>query len=270
MSEDSRGKNQRRLLEMLAAMMNGESLDRHASATRFKINPDPAFRLLRLLGEVVPGVEERKRENRVEFYFDHNSLRRQGLAEKSTTGFVNALAASFASAFARVFGATEYGRELLANRARVISELSATRQKHFADIGRKVFVRCGQEELLEDRENLLNDVLEAVLKQRVARMRYRRFGGTEEALTIKPYSIGVYEAHLYVVSGTSDKPYYPFRFARILEFELTDNTFRYPSVTEYDPEVAFGDSIGIFVDPEPCLVSVIARSRVGAVKIAAA
>ena len=41
---------------------------------------------------------------------------------------------------------------------------------------------------------------------------------------------------------------HPYRFARIHSVEVLDDSFAYPSRTEYDPEQVFRDSFGIFLD----------------------
>jgi predicted DNA-binding transcriptional regulator YafY len=258
MSEESRHSSQRPILEVLRAMMEGEVLDRFSDIfrARYGIRPEAAYRWLNLLAQVVPGVKTQQRERRKVFRFDVSAFRDDGTHRATASGFTEALAASFASAFARVFTGTRYEHRLREHRAAVIADLAAMRKKHFAHIGRKVFVRSGQEELLAEQEELLDDVLDAVLRQRRARMLYRRFSGQEERVELEPYSIVVYAAHLYVVGATATVPYYPFRFARILEFEATADHFEYPSPNKYDPEVVFRDSLGIFVDPEPCDVRI--------------
>ncbi|MCA9617395.1 MAG: WYL domain-containing protein [Myxococcales bacterium] len=252
---------QRRLLRMLASLMTGAALDRNSAATKFGVNPEGAHTLLKRLESEIPGVEKRKRGRIDEFYFVGAATEEPLTTTRSSVGFAQALAASFASAFARVFAGTRYARELVENRRSVIAELASTRQRHFGNIGRKVHVRCGQEELLEDRETQLDEVLDAILRQRVATMRYRRFGGDEQRITLRPLTLAVYDSHLYVVGATADSAAYPFRFARILEFEVLDQRFEYPGAGEYDPEAVFHDSFGIFVDPDPCDVRLRLDSR---------
>ncbi len=41
---------------------------------------------------------------------------------------------------------------------------------------------------------------------------------------------------------------HPYRFARIQAVDVLDDTFSYPSRTEYDPQQVFRDSFGIFLD----------------------
>ena len=66
----------------------------------------------------------------------------------------------------------------------------------------------------------------------------------------------MYDGHLYDVA-TMDGLAHPFRFARILELNVTDSAFDYPNVGEYDPAALFHDSIGVWLgEPEPCTVRI--------------
>jgi len=252
MSEASRGKNQRRMLTMVAELMRGNMLDRKSASEQFQMPPDCAYRMLRLIEEQIPGVEREKSGGLTRFSLNADVVLEREPLEEETNGFAEALGSSFASAFARCFKGTTYEQKLLGIRRNLITKLSMGKQRYFEHISRKIFVRSGHEELLADKEGLLGEVVDSILRQKWILIRYRRFHGVEDDLRVKPYSLAVYDGHLYVVGATDDVPYYPYRFARILDLDLTDDRFEYPSPSEYDPEVIFRDSIGIFVDPEPC------------------
>lgn len=254
-AEANRGKDLRRFAEMMRALMEGIELDAASASERFGINVDPARRNLNLLQAVLPGVEKRRDGRRDVFSFDYEAAFGSDRALDSRPGIAAAISASFGAAFSRVFSGTDYQVQLDGLRARVVDRLSLMRKKLFSNIGRKVVVVCGREEVLSDKQGLLDDVLDAVLKQRRVRMKYRTFEGKVKEVTVKPYSLAVYDAHLYMIAAEAQAPH-PYRFARILDLEVTEGEFTYPEPSEYDPAVLFRDSIGIWAggEPEPCRV----------------
>lgn len=256
-TEANRGKDLRRFAEMMRALMEGVELDAASASERFGINVDPARRNLNLLLAVLPGVEKRRDGRRDVFSFNHEAAFGSDRTLDSRPGIAAAISASFGAAFSRVFSGTDYQVQLDGLRARVVDRLTVMRKKLFSNIGRKVVVVCGREEVLTDKQGLLDDVLDGVLKQRRVRMTYRTFDGREKEVTVKPYSLAVYDAHLYMIAAEAQAPH-PYRFARILELDVTDEEFPYPEPSEYDPAVLFRDSIGIWAgaEPEACRIRV--------------
>ena len=135
------------------------------------------------------------------------------------------------------------------------------RSAEFDQANRKFFALMGREEVLEEQSGQLDDVVHAVLAQRTVEIHYRDFGGKAKQLRVNPYSLVVYDSHLYVVGSDATngtpKPVHPFRFARIRKLHVTKQRFDYPSPAEYDPKSAFRDSIGVWLSDEPAPV----RSR---------
>jgi predicted DNA-binding transcriptional regulator YafY len=81
----------------------------------------------------------------------------------------------------------------------------------------------------------------------VLSIEYTRFSGNVERVRVEPLSIVVHDHQLYVV-GRVEGAMHPYRFARIQAVDVLDDTFTYPSRTEYDPQQVFRDSFGIFLD----------------------
>ena len=251
-NERSRGKDLRRLAQMLRALMEGNELDASTASAKFAINPDPARRNLNLLMEEIPGVRKRSGRRPHVFYFDHEAALGSDLARDSRASIAEAIASSFGAAFSRVFGGTDYQTQLNSLRGRVVDRLISFRKKQFENIGRKIVVICGQEELLGDKQGVLDNLIEALLSQRRIKFRYRTFQGDEYEREISPYSLLVYDAHLYVF-GLRGKAFRSYRFARMFDVQVTGETFRYPEPNEYDPDIVFRDSIGIWSgDPPGC------------------
>lgn len=240
MPESSRGVNQRRLLEIIRALIDGERLDRYEVARRYKVQPQTAHRQLTTIREVLPIVVEKDGRRNV-YTFNRKEF-------EETPSVAEALAASFGAGFAKMFRGTTYERQLREIRERIVRRLGSARQEQFRHIGRKLMVLSHQETLLDDRQGILDDVLEGLLKQKVLKVSYEHFEGDREELDLTPYSLVVSSGWLYVVSPNAQGKLHPFRFARLLSAEVTATTFDYPSGGEYDPEALFRDSFGVFLN----------------------
>ncbi len=253
MTEQLRGNSQRRMLKVLAALMRGEELDRHSAARLLGVNHECAYRILDVLEEEVAGVvviEGRPKR----FAFNGGPAPTQGI--RSGNALAEALAAALGAATAKAFSGTGYETELRNYRDRVIAAASRKHREMFSHVGRKLFVVGGQEELLEDKSELFDMAIDAVLRQREARVRYQHFDGQEEELLLKPFTLVVYDAHLYLVANGRNKPFHTYRFSRIREMEVLQRRFEYPSASEYSPATLFRDSLGVFLSPNPTLVRV--------------
>jgi predicted DNA-binding transcriptional regulator YafY len=259
-SEKSRGKQAGRMLEMLAAMMSGDRLNSRSASERFGMNPEGALRNLKLLHKLVPGVAKTREGARDVFSFDPKELLSAASLPDAKSSLASAIAVSMGAAFSRVFAGTQYQIDLRRLRDEVVQRLATAWKQRFVSMSRKFVVLSGHEEELEDRAGLLEDVLDAVLRQRLIRMRYRKFSGEEDETVVEPYSLVVYDAHLYVLGNpvrADGAELHPYRFARIQTLEVLDKTFTYPEPIRYDPAVLFRDSIGIWTgDPAPCAIRV--------------
>lgn len=253
-SEHRRGNTHGRVLRLLGELMAGRVLTRHSAARLAEVNHEGAYRMLASLEEHVPGVRRRKRARPAEFEFEPDEAWAVGGRGQQSVG--RALAVAFGAAFAGVFAGTDYEHELRKARDEVLTALAAKHQRFLQDIGRKVHVVAGSGDLLSEAPERLTAAVNAILQQRVVRLRYRRFSGVEQNLEVKLYSLMVHAGKLYVVGSAAEWPYYPYRLARIVELEATSLHFEYPGHAEYDPTTVFRDSIGVFVDPEPCQIVV--------------
>ena len=253
-SEELRGNSHGRVLRLLAELMAGRVLTRHTAAQLAQVNHEGAYRMLESLEDHVPGVQRRKGSRPAEFEFDPDTA--WAVAGRGQQSVARALAVAFGAAFAGVFSGTDYEHELRKARDEVLDGLASKHQRFLSDISRKVHVVTGGGDVLSEGPERLTAAVNAILQQRVVRLRYRRFSGAEESLEVKLYSLVVHAGKLYVVGSAAEWRHYPYRLARIVELQSTTQHFEYPSRAEYDPAIVFRDSLGVFVDPDPCRVVV--------------
>ena len=125
----------------------------------------------------------------------------------------------------------------------------ALHPERFQDSRRQfVFLVRGGEKALPEKEELLEEVVDAVQRRRGLQIRYRGFDGARQSLRIEPLSLAVYDHQLYVIGRSRGRPTHPYRFSRFEGAEVAGGSFQYPDKDSYDPERVFADSFGIFVD----------------------
>lgn len=249
-TEDSRGKQSGLPLRILAGMMTGQTFHTAAVANDFKISKGAAARYLKLLKALVPGVECDTSAHRHVYRFNGAHFRGAD-KQKEPTNLGDGIAISLASAFSKLFSNSHYQTSLSKLRNQLLNNLPAMRRAQFEHVSRKFVTLGGFEEALADRSGLLDDVLDAVLKSKQLKIKYEKFGdGTHaEVRTVEPYTLAIHDSHFYVVgvnAGARPSELRTFRFSRILDAHVLDTSFKYPATTEYDPESAFRDSIGVW------------------------
>jgi predicted DNA-binding transcriptional regulator YafY len=244
---------------MLALMMKGETLDANSAAERFGVKRAMARRDLIELAKQLPVVEQDRSTRPHTFRF--LAAAQAGNSTHGPTKLHDAIAAALGASFSRVFHGTRYQTDLEKLRKALVAGLPR-RHAEFEQANRKFFALMGREEVLEEQSEQLDDVVQAVLAQRTVEIHYRDFKGKPKQLRVNPYSLVVYDSHLYVVGSDvtngSPQPVHPFRFARIRKLDVTKQRFEYPAPTEYDPKSAFRDSMGVWLsdDPAPCKIRV--------------
>jgi predicted DNA-binding transcriptional regulator YafY len=258
-SEVNRGKSASRPLRMLALMMSGEILDANSAAKRFGVQRAMARRDLIELAKHISAIEQNRSGRLHTFRFRVQVQAAHGTAH-APTKLHDAIAAALGASFSRVFHGTRYQTDLEKLRKGVVANL-ARRRDEFEHANRKFFALMGREEVLEEQSERLDEVVQAVLTQRTVEMHYSDFKGQAKQLRVNPYSLVIYDSHLYVVGSDVTeglaKPVHPFRFARIRKLNVTKQHFEYPAPTEYDPKVIFRESIGVWLsDPGPCKIRV--------------
>lgn len=238
-TEESRGNALQRTLLILRDLMRGKVHDRHSAAKAAGIKLAAADRRLSAIKAAIPGVVSSVRENRRrEFRFDPTSMLS---IERPTKQAVVAacLGASLGSLFEGSYKAA-MGEPL--------EHMSRRRRTRFADVDRKFwFVRRGGEGSLPGKENILHELIDALLEQNVTEIQYEHFNGEIDTSTIRPLSVVIHDHQLYFLAQTDGGHVRFFRFARTVSAERLDEKFTYPARTTYDPDQMLRDSFGIFI-----------------------
>lgn len=237
---------------MTLRLMEGEQLDRYSAAKTFKVKHATAHRSLALIHAVIPGVIVRKTDSPKTYRFENAASR-----PPKSASLTLALAATFGAASSRVLRGTAYDKQLREFSDRTIEQLTADGRSKFQQIDRKLVVLPGEEEVRGRRCGVLDEVIDAILRQEELEVRYREFNGKVSTFVLRPYSLIVGRSRLYVVAPKPGFGPYPFRFQRILSANRNGKLFEYPKRDAYDPERLLRDSFGIFVDPDP--VDVVVR-----------
>lgn len=170
--------HQERALRILRCLMEGRTLDAKEAAAEFGVNREAALPILKALHHHIPSVVQETQGTRFVFRFDPERLSGGSILEEHQN-FAVGIAVTLGAAFSRLFGGTRYQMDLINLRRAVVERLSANWRAHFDHLGRKFFVVAAGEENLDDRAALLDEIIDAVLKQKSARLRYTRFESTK-------------------------------------------------------------------------------------------
>jgi predicted DNA-binding transcriptional regulator YafY len=239
-SESRRSAGIARHFLFAADLLKGREHDRHSLAKRLAVGHATADRLLKAAVRHLPGVIE-QREGKT------RKVRMTVPTVASEPRYATAVAACFGASLWPLFEGSTYAEGIREALSHVVGR--TRRSSVFKDIDRKFwFLRRGGEPALLDHAPLLDELLEAVLHTRVVSVVYTHFEGAAERLLLEPLSIVVHDHQLYVVGHDERGRLHPYRFARIDAVDVLDDTFAYPSRTEYDPEQVFHDSFGIFLN----------------------
>jgi predicted DNA-binding transcriptional regulator YafY len=232
-------------------LLRGREHDRHSLAERLGIKPAMAHRLMKAALRL-PGVTEHRDGRR-------RTIKMDLAAIAPAPSYPTAVAACFGASLWPLFEGSTYERGIREAARDVVGR--TRRRSVFRDIDRKFwFLRRGGEVALLDHSPMLDEIIDAVLRHRVLSVEYTRFTGAAQHLRIEPLSIVVHDHQLYVVARDGEGRLHPYRFARIRAAEALDQTFVYPSRSEYDPGQVFRDSFGIFLLGKP-VQDVVLRLR---------
>jgi predicted DNA-binding transcriptional regulator YafY len=239
-----------RTVQVLAALMQGQELDREAVARLGNVKLPTADRQIRALAKC-PGVTQDRKGHKKVLRFDP-----KGMTPPPT--FPEVIAVCLGSSLSRIFEGSSYERTMKSALDYVLSR--TRRQAAFKDIERKLlFVARGGEVAFPDRSADLDDLVGAVLHSQPVTIDYTRFEGDSETLRIEPLYIAIYDHQLYIIAATPRGPH-PYRFARIARVDAHDDeSFTYPTRAEYDPDQVFRDSIGIFISDTYPVQDVVIR-----------
>ena len=157
------------------------------------------------------------------------------------------IAACVGASLAKLFEGTTYEKGMH-DLVHYVSR-EAVHPERFQDSRRQfVFLVRGGEKALPEKEDVLEEVVDALQRRRGLQLRYRDFVGARKSVRIEPLSLAVYDHQLYVIGRPRGGPTHAYRFSRIETAETVGGTFPYPDKDSYDPERVFADSFGIIVD----------------------
>lgn len=235
----AQGTQVERSYRLIRALLQGQELGRHEVAKLLGVKPAAADRHIKAIRATVPGIELRKRRHRPTIRLVNDAS--AGVAPNNL-----AAAACFSASLARLFRGTAYETRLDEVRDSVTRR--ARRPQDFAEARRKfLFVTPAGEFALPDRQRILDELVDAVLRQQRVHVEYTGFDGEARSVDISPLSIAIYEHQLYVLAEGEGVAVRAYRLSRIGELRVLTKTFTYPTRSAYDPEQMFRDTFGIFV-----------------------
>jgi len=231
-----------RTARLMSALLSGRDLTRAEITAMLGVRVAAVDRQLEAIGRHVPLVRE-KRRGRMHVRIDRSKI--SGGAERVPIATI--IAACVGASLARLFEGTNYEKGMH-DLVQYVSR-DALHPERFQDSRRQfVFLVRGGEKALPEKEEVLEEVVDALQRRRGLQLRYRDFEGARRTVRIEPLSLAVYDHQLYVIGRPRGRPAHPYRFSRIEAAEPAGGTFQYPDKDSYDPERVFGDSFGIFVD----------------------
>jgi predicted DNA-binding transcriptional regulator YafY len=235
---------------ILADLVGGKVHDRHTISERFGVAVAAADRYIRHLQQV-PGVVAVREGRRLAIRFDVGDA-------MPRPSYPAAVAACWASGMADVFGGSEYERGTREALAYVTNR--ARRSSEFKHVDRKfLFLARGGESSLPESAEHLDELIDAVLRNRYTTIDYVHFDDRKESARIQPLSMAIYDHQVYVVASRDDGTRHPFRLSRIKSVSVGRESFPYPERAVYDPKQLFRDSFGIFIDETKPVVRVRVR-----------
>ena len=233
-----------RTSKLIGSLLSGRELTRAEITSLLGVRVAAVDRQLEAIGRHVPLVRERRR-GRLHVRIDRSKV--GGGAERTPISTI--IAACVGASLGKLFEGTTY-EQGMHDLVHYVSR-DALHPERFQDSRRQfVFLVRGGEKALPEKEEVLEEVVDALQRRRPLQIRYRNFQGARRSVRIEPLSLAVYDHQLYVIGRPRGADPHPYRFSRIESAEAVGATFQYPDKDSYDPERVFADSFGIFVDEE--------------------
>jgi predicted DNA-binding transcriptional regulator YafY len=227
------------LLRVIAELLRGTRHSRQTIASVTQRSLPTADRwIAQIEAQLAPHVRKVREGNTTWLVY-------QGGAERPSIKAV--VGACLAASVASVFEGSAQERNLKDAR----DHLLRLRGETFRDLDRKFFfVTKGGEYALPEKREELDEIIQALLDDRMLRFDYCRNSGEEEHLTIAPLSLVIFDHQFYVLARTDGAGMRAFRFARMAQVDVLTSTFDYPSKAEFDPKTFFDSLFGIHVSNE--------------------
>ncbi len=240
--ESGRLSSIQRTAKLIGALISGRDLTRAETSGLLGVRVAAADRQLEAIGRHIPLVRE-KRRGRIHVRIDRWKI--SGGGERIP--IATTIAACVGASLSKLFEGTSYEKGMR-DLVQYVSH-DAIHPERFQDSRRQfVFMVRGGEKALPEKEELLEEVVDALQRCRGLQIRYRDFDGGRHSVRIEPLSLAVYDHQLYVIGRARGRTPHPYRFSRIEAAESVGRAFPYPDKDSYDPERVFADSFGIFVN----------------------
>lgn len=253
--DGERGLGALRALEMLALVIGGTPLSVAEVKQRLGVSEGTARSTFSAL-KSFPGVTLRTdvRPSRL-IYADPELSSRPAVRTSAI------ISCCVGASLASLFSGTRYEAQMRSFRDALVRRAALVASP--LNLDRKfVFRAGGGEPTVRVSTHIVDDVLEGVLNSRTLRLTCENFAGERRERSVDPLSIVVYQHQLYVIALREQGQSYTLRLSRIVDVELTDQTFPYPTQAQYDPDQLFRDSFGIFVSGDlPVRVRVLLAPR---------
>jgi predicted DNA-binding transcriptional regulator YafY len=231
-----------RTAKLIAALLSGRELTRAEITALLGVRLAAADRQLEAIRRHVPLIRE-KRRGRVHVRVDRSKIS----GGKERVPIATTIAACVGASLGKLFQGTNYEKGMH-DLVQYVSR-DALHPERFQDSRRQfVFLVRGGEKALPEKEELLEEVVDALQRRRALQLAYRAFDGRRRAVRIEPLSLALYDHQLYVIGRPRGGQPHPYRFSRIEAAEIVGSPFPYPDKDGYDPERVFADSFGIFVE----------------------
>src|SRR5438477_1398569 len=231
-----------RTARLVSALPSGRDLTRAAAGARIGVRAAAVDRQLEAIGRHLPLVRERRR-GKVHVRIDRSKV----AGGQERVPIATTIAACVGASLARLFEGTSFEAGMQ-NLVHYVSR-DALHPERFQDSRRQfVFLVRGGEKALPEKEDVLEEVVDALQRRRGLQLRYRDFVGARKSMRIEPLSLAVYDHQLYVIGRPRGGPTHAYRFSRIDTAGAVGGTFPYPDKDSYDPARRFADRFGIIVD----------------------
>ena len=231
-----------RTARLVAALLSGREITREEATNLLGVRHAAADRQLEAIGRHIPLVRER-RKGRLHVRIDRSKVS----GGKERVPIATLIAGCVGASLAKLFEGTSYEKgmhDLVHHLTR-----DALHPERFQDFRRQfVFLVRGGEKALPEKEEVLEEVVDALQRRRPLQIRYRNFQGARRSVRIEPLSLAVYDHQLYVIGRPRGADPHPYRFSRIESAEPVGGPFPYPDKDSYDPERVFASSFGIAVE----------------------
>src|SRR5258708_2091413 len=175
-----------RTAKLIAALLSGRELTRADVASLLGVRLAAADRQLEAIDRHVPLVRE-KRQGRMHVRIDRSRV--AGGAER--VPIATTIAACVGASLARLFEGTSY-QTGMHDLVHYVSR-NALHPERFQDSRRQfVFLVRGGEKALPEKEDLLEEVVDALRRRRGLQIKYRGFDGARRSVRIEPLSLALY------------------------------------------------------------------------------